>query len=108
MPHLAALMANAWPGNVAELESTLSRAVFLCRTNTINLADLGFSSQADETTGGTRDFSLDEYFRYFVIRNQISLSETDLAARLGISRKALWERRQKMNLLRDMNEDMSS
>ena len=97
---MAALMASHWPGNVAELESMLSRAAFLCRTSTINRADLGAGSEG-------RDLSLDEYFRYYVLRNQASLSETELASRLGISRKALWERRQKMNLIRDSHSDIS-
>ncbi len=105
---MAALMANEWPGNVAELESTISRAVFTCRTHTIGLSDLGFSTHSETASGETRDLSLDEYFRYFVIRNQSTLSETELAARLGISRKALWERRQKMNLIRDANEGLPS
>ena len=97
---MAALMANHWRGNVAELESMLSRAAFLCRTSTIHLADLGAAP-------GGRDLSLDEYFRYYVLRNQATLSETELASRLGISRKALWERRQKMNLIRDSQSDFS-
>jgi len=105
---MSALMANELPGNATQLENILSRAMFVCRTNIIGLLDLGFTSPQDKTTTGERDLSLDEYFRYFVIRNQGALSETELAARLGISRKALWERRQKMNLLRDASEDMSS
>ena len=44
--------------------------------------------------------SLDEYFRWFVLTHQSTLSETALAARLGISRKALWERRQREGLPR--------
>ncbi|MFK8081171.1 MAG: sigma-54-dependent transcriptional regulator [Granulosicoccus sp.] len=105
---MSALMANELPGNAVQLESILSRAMFVCRTNIIGLPDLGFGSPDNQSVSGERDLSLDEYFRYFVIRNQGTLSETELAARLGISRKALWERRQKMNLLRETSEDMSS
>ena len=105
---MAALMANSWPGNVAELTAVVSRAAFVCRTNTIGLADLGLFAPQQTQLEASRDLSLDEYFRYFVMRNQVSLSETELASRLGISRKALWERRQKMNLLREHNEEMSS
>lgn len=100
---MAALKANTWPGNVAELRHVIARAVFVTRSNTISRADLGFGIASTEE----RDLSLDEYFRYFVLRNQGTLSETDLAARLGISRKALWERRQKMGLIREVNEDQS-
>ena len=100
----AALVANDWPGNVMELDSVLTRAVFVARKSTVSIDDLGMG----DSTEGARDLSLDEYFRYFVLRNQCALSETELASRLGISRKALWERRQKMSLLRGANEDMSS
>ncbi len=104
---MAALKANAWLGNVAELESVLNHAVFTCRTQTLTLNDLGLSNDISEGTNEGRDLNLDEYFRYFVIRNQAKLSETELASRLGISRKALWERRQKMKLLRDRIDENS-
>lgn len=98
---MAALKANPWLGNVAELESVINHAVFTCRTQTLTLNDLGLCADIAEGINEGRDLNLDEYFRYFVIRNQTKLSETELASRLGISRKALWERRQKMQLLRD-------
>ena len=111
----AALLANDWPGNVHELHSVLQRAVFNCRTHTISLPDLCLSLDSgsdsmtlDSSSSGVRDMSLDEYFRFFVIHNQRALSETELASRLGISRKALWERRQKMGLSRDALDDPST
>lgn len=48
-----------------------------------------------------KDLSLKEYFTEFVRENQSQLSETALAKKLGISRKSLWERRQKYGILRD-------
>ncbi len=95
----SAILAYRWPGNTDELKSLVERAVLLARDTQINPSDLGLSSIADETY--QHDFSLDEYFRFFVIRHQATLSETELASRLGISRKALWERRQKMQLPRE-------
>ena len=102
---LCALMAAQWPGNSAQLINTLTQALFCCQGDVIEVSDLGFSSTMHDSAScgehqDGRDLSLDEYFRYFVIRNQSNMSETELAASLGISRKALWERRQKMNLLR--------
>jgi DNA-binding NtrC family response regulator len=44
------------------------------------------------------NFSLDDYFIQFVQENEIHLNETDLAKQLGISRKSLWERRQKLGI----------
>jgi len=97
----AALIAYTWPGNTDELKTLIERAVLLTNENQISPSDLGLSTLANETY--QHDFSLDEYFRFFVIRHQATLSETELASRLGISRKALWERRQKMLLPRDQS-----
>jgi len=44
--------------------------------------------------------SLDDYFIKFVQENEKQLSETELAKQLGISRKSLWERRQKLGIPR--------
>ncbi len=44
--------------------------------------------------------SLEDYFTHFVLENQDSMSETQLAKKLGISRKCLWERRQKLGIPR--------
>jgi len=39
-------------------------------------------------------------FVSFVLANQEQLTETELADKLGISRKSLWERRQRLNIPR--------
>lgn len=44
--------------------------------------------------------SLEEYFAAFVTENQDQMSETVLAGKLGISRKSLWERRNKLGITR--------
>lgn len=44
--------------------------------------------------------SLDQYFTHFVQQNQSEMSETMLAEKLGISRKSLWERRNKLGIPR--------
>ncbi len=46
------------------------------------------------------DLSLEGYFTRFVLQNQDHLSETDLAKKLGISRKSLWQRRKKLSINR--------
>jgi two-component system response regulator HydG len=46
------------------------------------------------------DLSLEDYFQRFVIEHQDSMSETELAQKLGISRKCLWERRQRFGIPR--------
>lgn len=44
--------------------------------------------------------SLDQYFIHFVQQNESEMSETMLAKSLGISRKSLWERRNKLGIPR--------
>ncbi|MGO2414419.1 MAG: hypothetical protein ACTH7H_01535, partial [Cobetia crustatorum] len=46
------------------------------------------------------DLSLEDYFQHFVLEHQDHMSETELARRLGISRKNLWERRQRLGIPR--------
>ena len=46
------------------------------------------------------NLSLEDYFTRFVQENQHNMSETELARKLGISRKCLWERRQKLGIPR--------
>ncbi len=43
----------------------------------------------------SEDLSLEDYFQRFVLDHQDSMNETQLAKKLGISRKCLWERRQR-------------
>lgn len=95
----AAMQAYRWPGNTDELKTLIERAVLLSPEDRINASDLRLAAITDEAN--ETDLNLEEYFRYYVTRHQTQLSETELASRLGISRKALWERRQKTGLTRD-------
>ncbi len=94
-----AIQAYDWPGNVTELKTALERGALLCDSDEITPTHIGLDL-ADGVQTASQALNLDGYFRYVVLQHQHTLSETDLAARLGISRKALWERRQKMNLPR--------
>jgi len=48
--------------------------------------------------------SLEDYFVRFVQENEGRLTETALAEQLGISRKSLWERRQRLGIPRRKNK----
>lgn len=52
--------------------------------------------------------SLEEYFQQFVIENQAQMNETELAKKLGISRKCLWERRQRFGIPREKSKERPS
>jgi DNA-binding NtrC family response regulator len=104
-----ALRAYRWPGNVRELANAIERAVILCDDDCVRAEELALPSSTINPVKpvfpATGDVSLDRYFRDFVLSHQNELSETELAKRLGISRKTLWERRQKMGLPRKAEEN---
>lgn len=116
-----AILDYHWPGNVRELENAVERAVILVDDGQPITADLlGIESAADRYVNSTLqenllhspsqptqdtqteqgDLSLDDYFVHFVLENEASMTETDLARKLGISRKSLWERRQRLGIPR--------
>jgi len=128
------IMAYQWPGNVRELENAMQRAVILCEdSNEIgtHLLSIDTDSSAQDpveqgnslfgqarTLGGNmasrpikepaEDLSLEDYFQRFVLEHQDSMSETELARKLGVSRKCLWERRQRLGIPRTKNSASTS
>ena len=114
-----AIRHYAWPGNVRELENAVERAVILCESPEISadllgidieLSDLddeefiGLAPQqggaANNSHEPTEDLSLEDYFQHFVLEHQDHMTETELARKLGVSRKCLWERRQRLGIPR--------
>ena len=93
-----------------ELDNVIQRAVILCdHADWLDLDQLDIPVMPSATppapasttrTSEVQETSLDDYFVRFVLDNQHDLNETDLAQRLGISRKNLWERRQKLGIPR--------
>ncbi|MEM6986918.1 MAG: sigma-54 dependent transcriptional regulator [Pseudomonadota bacterium] len=94
---LEALSAYHWPGNVRELANAVERAAILSEGPDVTACQFALDTPSASLSA---DLSLDDYFRHFVETHQPRLTETELAARLGISRKALWERRQRMGIPR--------
>ena len=100
---LDAIRRYHWPGNVRELSNAIERAVILCEGDVITpeLLAIDHRVTSADTAGDLNDkLSLEEYFRVFVLEHQDRMTETELANALGISRKTLWERRQRFGLPR--------
>jgi DNA-binding NtrC family response regulator len=96
------LVSYHWPGNVRELENAIERAVILGE-DAITTSLLAIETAApviDNLAAQTPDQTMEDYFVSFVTAHQDQLTETELAERLGISRKSLWERRQRLNIPR--------
>ena len=101
---LARLMSYDWPGNVRELDQAVERAVLVSESDTIMPEDLGIDTIPPPQRSGESsnvDFTtLEDYFIEFVRSNEERYTETELAEKLGISRKSLWERRNKLGIPR--------
>lgn len=105
---LEAISQYPWPGNIRELENAIERAVILCEDDRITPELLAIETVRKTTPDHTKavpveaigDLSLEDYFQQFVLDNQEHMSETVLASKLGISRKTLWERRNKLGIPR--------
>lgn len=118
---IQAITTYPWPGNVRELENATERAVILSESDEIAIDLLGLDVELvridSKIAGGaepprkgpetvtieddpTEDLSLQDYFQRFVLEHQEQMNETELAKKLGISRKCLWERRQRFDIPR--------
>ncbi|MDE1164480.1 MAG: sigma-54 dependent transcriptional regulator [Pseudomonas sp.] len=115
-----AIRHYSWPGNVRELENAVERSVILSESAEISAELLGIDIELsdlvddDEYIGlapqqnganstshePTEDLSLEDYFQHFVLEHQDHMTETELARKLGVSRKCLWERRQRLGIPR--------
>ena len=117
---IQAITTYQWPGNVRELEHAIERAVILSNGEEIDNDALGIDLElvninrirGDQNFAASHaaappasqepqeDLSLEDYFQRFVLEHQDSMSETELAQKLGVSRKCLWERRQRFGIPR--------
>ncbi|ARN73493.1 sigma-54-dependent transcriptional regulator [Oceanicoccus sagamiensis] len=119
---IQAITTYTWPGNVRELENVIERAVILNDGESIDNDLLNIDLELVNVTQirskrpivapvtdapaelmgeeAQDDLSLEDYFQRFVLEHQDSMSETELARKLGVSRKCLWERRQRLGIPR--------
>ena len=124
---IQSITTYTWPGNVRELENAMQRSVILCENDReighellsidLDLVEINrdmedIIEQAQRQKSTTKptsiyksqepkeDLSLEDYFQRFVLEHQDTMSETELAHKLGVSRKCLWERRQRLGIPR--------
>lgn len=102
---------HTWPGNVRELQNAVERALIMSDDSLLAL-DLPIATDPSESPiapdrapegmidDSADELSLEDYFQRFVLQHQDAMNETELAQKLGISRKSLWERRQRFGMPR--------
>lgn len=129
-----AITTYTWPGNVREMENAIQRSVILCEDDTeishdllsidLDLVKVDIDDDSSDqnpysnvparsqpsinsNSDPSENLSLEDYFQRFVLEHQESMSETELARKLGISRKCLWERRQRLGIQKPKKNTVS-
>ena len=111
-----AIAKYPWPGNVRELENAIERAVVLAEDAVIGEELLAIETEKPRLTeivaeapiaasAAVEGLSLEDYFQRFVVEHEDMMNETQLAKKLGISRKCLWERRQRFGIPRKKKQE---
>ncbi|MFA6954345.1 MAG: sigma-54 dependent transcriptional regulator [Thermoanaerobaculia bacterium] len=106
-----ALGSHAWPGNIRELRNVLERAVLLTRRSIIEESDLFFiGSPSDHPAIGDPRLTLGELERRHIgaILELMNGSVDAAAARLGISRSALYARLKSDSFVKSENRTAKS
>lgn len=103
------LYSYRWPGNVRELENLIERSVILADEELLSSKD-SLDAVATPEPGAAlpelgeealeKGLSIEQYIEEFVRRYEAAHSDSELAAMLGIGRKALWVRRNRWGLKR--------
>jgi DNA-binding NtrC family response regulator len=90
------LGGHRWPGNVRELENALRRAATFADATTLEPGDFEFlrerppAGPADESI-----VSVEDHIRATLLRWSGTMDVQEIADRLGVSRKTLWEKKKK-------------
>jgi len=105
-----------WPGNIREMQNIIERALILTETDEISLEHIALFKDNKPTliensnnyptsnaANTSNNLSLDEYLVHFLKENKHQ-TETELARQLGISRKTLWEKRNRLNIPKKAKE----
>ncbi len=89
------LRKHTWPGNVRELENALRRACATGEGEVLSPRDFEFLDRATRTVAGTPvdPVPVDAHLRKQIELFGERMSNSELADRLGISRKTLWKKK---------------
>ena len=91
---LASLVEHPWPGNVRELVNVLERAAVLSPGDVLE----SFAFPKPRGTPASGIVSIDDHIRDTLQRFGGQMDLTEIAEKLGVSRKTLWEKKKKWGL----------
>jgi len=94
---LARLAEHRWPGNVREFENALRRAAALSDQSALDVPDFSFLREAPAAPEDGV-VSIDDHIRGTLARWNGKLDLQEIADRLGLSRKTLWEKKKKWGI----------
>ncbi len=97
-PALGVLVEHAWPGNVRELENALRRAAALSDRDALDVADFAFLKPRPAEADRPAIVPLEDHIRAALVQWGGTLELQQIADRLGLSRKTLWEKKKKWGL----------
>lgn len=95
---LERLMEHEWPGNIRELENAVRRAVTMSENDVLDRVDFDFLDSTRHKSPMAL-VHIDEYIRSVLTEHEGRMDLREIADRLGLSRKTLWEKKKKWGLL---------
>ena len=95
----AALLEYAWPGNVRELMNRIQRATLIASGPTMSAADLALEGAASGPGVAEREESAGERGEIERLLLEAGGSVSRAAARLGMSRQALYRQMEKLGIV---------
>jgi DNA-binding NtrC family response regulator len=93
---LGVLLEHSWPGNVRELVNQLERAAVLNGGELLGASDFAIARPRSAPAEGI--VSLEDHIRETLRRFSGTMQLQDIADKLGLSRKTLWEKKKKWGL----------
>ncbi|MDH4162451.1 MAG: sigma-54 dependent transcriptional regulator [Nitrospirota bacterium] len=101
---LEMLTRYPWPGNVRELQNVIERAIIIADNDLITPECLPEGIKGDgsfQEEVFDQKLTIEDYTKAFIVRYQKQFNEQQLAEKLGITRKSLWEKRKKWGIPRE-------
>jgi two-component system NtrC family response regulator len=106
---VSAIESYAWPGNVRELENCVKRAVIMAEASSIQAADLGLQTAAEDEVFNLRQVR-DEAEKQAILRvlGRVNGNVSRAAELLGVSRPTLYDLLERFGLRQSTDTAMKA